>query len=314
MSKPTPTVSSSSSNIHDIIEASLTKYEEETKKDLRTHPLMAKLKPEANKSTAEILAVFRTQIEQFKDFASGDDKLMKSLNPIVNVLYASSSVIGAGVALIFSPASVIFAGASVLLSAATDVIASHDALIEIFEHIGHVFNRLEAYTEMRKMEAIKDIVVDIMVEVLKIFAIMTKEIKQGRASESIPDDRFPVADSDSERLFKDFFKTLIGRTDIKDALSRLDKLTQEEVKMVIAQVWKATDRIEDGLGTVGEEVKVVGDNVNRIIQGSFGTLAVHNAISSSLTTQMERKGKPVRTKRDVRECLVLLRLVDTEVL
>ncbi|KAF8266148.1 hypothetical protein EI94DRAFT_232026 [Lactarius quietus] len=182
MSKTTPTASSSSpSNIHDIIEASLRKYEEETKKDLRAEPLMAKLKPEACKSAAEILAVFRTLVEQFKEFASGDDKLMKSLNPIVNVLYASSSVIGAGIGLVFSPANVIFAGAGVLLSAAKDVIASHDALVEIFDRIGHVFKRLEEYTDMPKMEVIKDILVEIMVEVLKIFAIMTKEIKQGRA-------------------------------------------------------------------------------------------------------------------------------------
>ncbi|KAF8270919.1 hypothetical protein EI94DRAFT_645563 [Lactarius quietus] len=249
MSKTTPTASSSS-NIGAIIEESLTKYEEQTKKDLRTHPLMAKLKPEANKSTAEILATFRTQVEQFKKFASGDDKLMKSLNPIVNVLCAFSSVIGAGVGLAFSPANVIFAGAGVLLSVAKDVIASHDALIEIFERIGRVFNRLEEYTDMQEMEAIKDIIIEIMVEVLKIFAIMTKAVEQGR----------------TKRLLKVFFKRLIGRTDIKDALSRLDKLTQEEVKMVLAQVWKATDRIEGRLGTVSEGLNVVGDNVNRLIK------------------------------------------------
>ena len=38
----------------------------------------------------------------------------------------------------------------------------------------------------------KDIMVKIMVAVLEIFAIMTKEIKQSSASESIPSDRFPV--------------------------------------------------------------------------------------------------------------------------
>ena len=41
-------------------------------------------------------------------------------------------------------------------------------------------------------DAMKDIMIKIMVEVLEVFAIMTKEIKQSRASESIPDDRFPV--------------------------------------------------------------------------------------------------------------------------
>jgi hypothetical protein len=145
---------------------------------------------------------------------------------------------------------------------------------------------------MRKMEAIKDIVVEIMAEVLKIFAIMTKEIKQGQASESIPNDMFRLVDSDSERLFKDFFKTLIGRTDIKDALSRLDRLTQEEVKMVIAQVWKATDRIEGGLGTVNEKVKGVSDDLKQHIKGTVGAVSTHNAISDSCTTRWKGKGSP----------------------
>ena len=40
------------------------------------------------------------------------------------------------------------------------------------------------------MEAMKDIIGKIMVEVLGIFAIVTKEMKQGRASESILMTRF----------------------------------------------------------------------------------------------------------------------------
>lgn len=76
-------------------------------------------------------------------------------------------------------------------------------------------------------DAMKDITVRIMVEVLEIFGIMTKEIKQGHLSESIPDYMSPVADRDSEKSLKE----LIGRKGIKDALSRLDRLTQEAVKM-----------------------------------------------------------------------------------
>ncbi|KAF8266831.1 hypothetical protein EI94DRAFT_1701469 [Lactarius quietus] len=250
MSKTPTASSSSSSNMHDTIEASLTKYEEQTKKDLRTHPLMAKLKIDAYKSPAEILAVFRTQVEQFKDFASGDDKLMKSLDPIVNVLNASSSVIGAGVGLVFSPASVIFAGADILLSAAKDVISSHDALIEIFERIGYFFNRLEKYSDMPTMEAIKDVMVEMMVEVLKIFALMTKEVTRGRV----------------ERLVKSFFKNLIGSNVIKDALNRLDRLTQEEVNRVIAHVSNTTDRIEGDVGAARGELKVVSDDLKQHIK------------------------------------------------
>lgn len=44
---------------------------------------------------------------------------------------------------------------------------------------------------MPTTEAMRDIIVRIMVEVLGIFAIVTKEIKQGRASEPIFDSYLP---------------------------------------------------------------------------------------------------------------------------
>jgi hypothetical protein len=106
-------------------------------------------------------------------------------------------------------------------------------------------------------DAMKDIIVKIMVEVLGIFAIMTKEMKQGRTSESIADAMFSTADRDSEK----YLKKLIGRRDIEDALGRLDRLTQEEARMATAQVLKVAHRVENEVGTVGGQVKDVGDQV-----------------------------------------------------
>ncbi|KAF8261921.1 hypothetical protein EI94DRAFT_747695 [Lactarius quietus] len=250
MSKRSSTASSSSS-LDDIIEESLKKYEEETNKSLR--PLIDELELD-DKCDDKILALFRAQVKEFKEFASGDNKLMKSLKPIVKVLCASSSVIGAGVGLVFKPASVIFAGVDVLLSAAKDVIASHEALIEIFERMAYFFNRLEEYTGMPNvMAALKGVIVEIMTEVLKIFGIMTKEIKRGRA----------------RRLLKEFLKKLIGSDVIQDALNRLGDLTHEEVNTVIVQILKSTHRIEGGVDAARAELKVVGDNVVRVMKGTF---------------------------------------------
>ncbi len=53
----------------------------------------------------------------------------------------------------------------------------------MFERIENFFKRLETYTEVPPTGAMTDIIVKIMVEVLNILAIATKEIKQGRASE-----------------------------------------------------------------------------------------------------------------------------------
>ena len=38
---------------------------------------------------------------------------------------------------------------------------------------------------------------------------------------------------------------LVGRTDIEDALKKLDELTREEVQMAIAQILKATKELKD---------------------------------------------------------------------
>jgi hypothetical protein len=67
--------------------------------------------------------------------------------------------------------------------AVKDVRASQDALVDIFERIENFFRRLENYAEVPPTPEMMDIIGKIMVEVLSILAIATKEIKQGRTSE-----------------------------------------------------------------------------------------------------------------------------------
>jgi hypothetical protein len=64
-----------------------------------------------------------------------------------------------------------------------DVRASQDNLIDIFERMENFFLRLEIYTEVSPTSEMIDIIVKILVEVLSIIAIATKDIKQGRTSE-----------------------------------------------------------------------------------------------------------------------------------
>jgi hypothetical protein len=81
-----------------------------------------------------------------------------------------------------------------------------DTLINIFERIGGFFGRLEIYTEVLTMKAMKDIMAKIMVEVLRIFTIATAETKQGRTSESIPRDKLPRS-----RRFRDSYQEVDWR-------------------------------------------------------------------------------------------------------
>ena len=65
------------------------------------------------------------------------------------------------------------------------VSASRTALFDLFERIENVFKRLEIYTEAPLTAGMTDAIVKVMVEVLGILALLTKEIKQSRASESM---------------------------------------------------------------------------------------------------------------------------------
>ena len=59
-----------------------------------------------------------------------------------------------------------------------------DKLIDIFNHIERFFHRLEIYTGITPTAAMRDIIIEIMVELLAILAIATKEVKRGRFSRS----------------------------------------------------------------------------------------------------------------------------------
>lgn len=68
---------------------------------------------------------------------------------------------------------------------AKDVSASGDMLADIFERIEFFFRRLEIYTEVPPTPEMTDIITEIMVEVLSILGIATKEIKEGSTSKQL---------------------------------------------------------------------------------------------------------------------------------
>ncbi|KAH8986452.1 hypothetical protein EDB92DRAFT_1818272 [Lactarius akahatsu] len=240
---PVNATPSSSSNFQLIFNTALKAYEKKTKRDLLAHPLASQL--QKCESLGSVLAVLQSQVDDLDQARKSDERLTKWLSPTVNVLLAFSTTLGEGVSLVFSPAKVIFAGAGVLLQAAKDVSAAQEALIDIFERIENFFKRLESYISVRATAAMTGIIVKIMVEVLNILAIATKEIKQGRT--------------------KKYLKKLIGKTSIEDALRRLDNLTQEEARMATAQLLKITHSADDKVKDVSDTVKLVLDGARCVM-------------------------------------------------
>jgi hypothetical protein len=102
----------------------------------------------------------------------------------------------------FPPAKAIFTGIDVLLAvrafdtffnqvlsdvilcqAVNGVTSSYDAVLELFECLGNFLKRLEIYLTIPPTTMMTDAIIKIMVELLSVLALATKQIRQGRFSE-----------------------------------------------------------------------------------------------------------------------------------
>jgi hypothetical protein len=77
------------------------------------------------------------------------------------------------------------------LKAAKRASDDYDALIKLFEHFERYLRRLQVFTNISR--ALGEILVEIMVELLGVLALTTRQIKQGRFSESALTDASRLA-------------------------------------------------------------------------------------------------------------------------
>ena len=128
---------------------------------------------------------------------------------------------------------------------AKDARASHGAVVDLFERIESFFKRFEVYTQISLTTKMAEVLVKIVIELLSILSIATKEVKRPLASE-LTQQQDKLRASPISRSSEICSRKLLGRTDIEDALKRLDSLIQEEVHMAIAQILKVTTEVKDG--------------------------------------------------------------------
>jgi hypothetical protein len=162
-----------------MLDAALAEYKKKTGDDLLAHWLATKL--QTCDSVDAVLDILRDQAKAFEK--SGDQKLMRWIDPLVHVLHTFSDALGDGVSLAFPPAKVIFTGIGALLAAAKGARASQGAVIDLFERIESFFKRLEVYNQISLTTKMAEVLVKIVIELLSILSIATKEVKRRRASE-----------------------------------------------------------------------------------------------------------------------------------
>ncbi|KAH9054131.1 hypothetical protein EDB87DRAFT_1689540 [Lactarius vividus] len=179
---------------------------------------------------------------KFKEFRDGNRKLLNWLSPLVQILHTLSAVLGASIALVpFEPAKAVFSGVDVLIAAASGVSSSYDALVDLFECLAKFLKRLRIHTDLPLTPSMTEISVKIMVELLSVLALATKQIKQGR--------------------FKKFAKKLLGESEIEAILRRLDRLTQEEGRMTMTQTLQVVCGLVNTVKVVIDDGKVSVDGI-----------------------------------------------------
>ena len=109
---------------------------------------------------------------------------------------------------------------------------SYDALVDLLESFEHFLIRLDIYTKIPLTVAMTEMVVKILVELLSTLALATKQIKQGKPSESFFGEILCyLTRCNAEKLLKKLF----GEKDVEAIVQRLDRLTQEEARLTAAQ-------------------------------------------------------------------------------
>jgi hypothetical protein len=88
-----------------------------------------------------------------------------------------------------------------------------------------------------------DIMVKIMVEVLSVLALATKQINQGRFSKWPAAIRYFLVEHRAEK----FAKKLLGESDVEAVLQRLDRLTQEEARVTASHTLEVVHGLFDNV-------------------------------------------------------------------
>ncbi|KAH9962532.1 hypothetical protein BGW80DRAFT_1255584 [Lactifluus volemus] len=228
-----------SSSNHRLILDTLDDYARQTGIDLTKNPFTYQFQNCV--SPRAILDLLEERAMAFKEYREGNRNLIRWLNPIVQALLG------------------------LLASLAHPPVWCHRHMQNLQEQ-SFVAWRYSSWVPFNS--AMTDIIVKILVEVLSVLALATKQIKQGR--------------------LKKFAKKLLGERDIEAVLRRMDRLTLDETRMTVAQTFELVHGLVNNM-------KVVVDDSNA------STSHMQQALVTAQETTIEmNKMKRDQLQKDIR--------------
>ena len=114
--------------------------------------------------------------------------------------------------------------------------------------MGSFLKRLGVYTDIPPTPVVIDIVVKIFLELLLVLSLATKQVTHGRLSKRFVIHKRPVAQYVTEK----FTKKLLGEREVETVLQRLDRLTQDEARITVAQTLSVVHGLINNMRVVME--------------------------------------------------------------
>jgi hypothetical protein len=142
-----------------------------------------------------------------------------------------------------------------MFQAASGVSSSYDALLDLFECLGSFLKRLDIYINIPPTPIMTDLILKIMLELLSVLALATKQIRQGRFSMYTTMYKLFIA----QRAIEKFAKKLLGDNKVEAVLQRLDRMTQDELRITAAQTLSVVHGLVNNTRVVMEGTQYVLD-------------------------------------------------------
>jgi hypothetical protein len=109
--------------------------------------------------------------------------------------------------------------------------SAHDTLVDLLDSIDSILKHLEIYTKIPPTAAMTGIIVKTLLELLSVFALATKLVKQGQPGKTPLTDLY-LAQCNAEKLVRKFS----GGKYEDMVLERLDRLTLDEARITAEQI------------------------------------------------------------------------------
>ncbi|KAI0265429.1 ankyrin repeat-containing domain protein [Gloeopeniophorella convolvens] len=217
----------SAASYHSLFTDALENYKRKTGQDPTTHAFATQLSTCA--SPEEVTSLLQKEAEQLDATHKSRwrTRVFERIAPVIEIIRPLCDTAGKATGLVFQPGDTIFGSIGILLTIPDNYMKNHDALMQLLEQMAYFLGRLKTLIipeDVPLDDAMTKIVVDILVELIRIFALLTQRMS--------PSDAFiPKA----KRRFRKVLATVSGDKEIDSMLKRLDELTKVEHLMTTAQ-------------------------------------------------------------------------------